>query len=179
MASNQIKHAIGIFHSRQTALQALNELKNTGFPMQKISVIAKTPNSDEPLASVDINPPTITPARGAALGLVQGGMTGGLLALVGGLGVLIIPGFGPALAVESILTAFLGSGASATAGGLIGALRGWFIPEEQAKFYNNQVLENKDYLVMLAGTESEIHDAAAVLSRWDVQQWRVFNPPED
>lgn len=41
MTSDQIKRAIGTLPSRQSAEQAPKELKETGFPMNKISVITE------------------------------------------------------------------------------------------------------------------------------------------
>jgi hypothetical protein len=169
MASNQLQHGIGTFPSRQRAIQAFNELRKTGFPMQKISVLAKNPDGNEQLGSADMDERAITPVEGARAGVVQGGTTGGLLALIGGLTVLIIPGFGPALAAEPVLATLLGSGAAATAGGLVGALRGWFIPEEQARFYNERVSQ-RNYLVTVEGTEDEIRQAETVLKRWGIQE---------
>jgi hypothetical protein len=178
MASNQLQHGIGTFSSRQRAIQAFNELRKTGFPMQKISILAKNPDGNEQLGSADMDERAITPVEGARAGAVQGGMTGGLLALIGGLTVLMIPGFGPALAAESVLVTLLGSGASATAGGLVGALRGWFIPEEQAKFYHDRVFQ-RDYLVTVEGTETEIRCAESVLNSWGIREWRVYNASDN
>lgn len=174
MAVHQYKHGIGIFPSRQRAIQALEELKVGGFPMHKVAAIAKGSESNEQLGNDNHKERATTPASGAAAGAVTGGTAGGILALIGGLTVLMIPGFGPALAAESILVTLLGSGASATAGGLVGALRGWFIPEEQAKFYNER-LEQQNYLVTVEGTESEIHRAEVILNSWGIQEWQIFD----
>ncbi|MBD6618245.1 hypothetical protein FNW02_21060 [Komarekiella sp. 'clone 1'] len=175
MASSQLQHAIGIFHSRKIALQALDELRISGFPMNKISVITKKPQLEE-LDSSDTSDNTMTPAEGARAGGLAGARTGGLLTLVAGLGILLIPDFGPALAVESVLATLLGSGASAAAGGLIGALRGWFLPEEAAQLYNDRVSQG-DYLVTIESTEEDIRQAEPILKRWGIQEWRVFDIP--
>ncbi|MBD2774012.1 general stress protein [Iningainema tapete] len=174
MAYDQLQHAIGIFASRQTAIQAIDELRSSGFPMNKISIITKKPNFNEQLKDANISEPTITPAEGAAAGGVAGSTAGGLLALSVGLGVLLIPGFGPTLAAESILVTLLGSGASAAAGGLIGALRGWFVPEKAAQLYNERVFQG-DYLLTIEGTQEDIRYAERILSRWGIQEWRVFD----
>ena len=47
MTDRNLKHGIGIFSHRQNAEQALTELQSIGFPMQKISVVTKTPEGDE------------------------------------------------------------------------------------------------------------------------------------
>lgn len=70
-----------------------------------------------------------------------------------------------------------GSGASATAGGLIGTLRGWFLPKEAAKLYNDRVLQG-EYLVTIEGTQEDISRTEPVLKRWGIQEWRVFDIPK-
>lgn len=176
MASTQDKHAIGVFSSRNTAEQALQELRDTGFPMNKISVLTKDWASDEQLSNENLSEVTLTRSEGVASGATKGAATGGLLALAGGIAALLIPGIGLPLIAESVLTVLLGSGAVAAAGGLIGALEGWYIPEKQAKLYNDRVSQG-NYLVVIEGTESEIRQAEKILSRWDIQEWQIFTPP--
>lgn len=175
MADTQDKHAIGVFSSRNIAQQALKELRDTGFPMNKISVLTKDSAADEKHSS-DKSELTRTRSEGVASGASAGAATGGLLALAGGIAALLVPGIGLALAAESVLTVLLGSAAVAAAGGLLGALEGWYIPEKQAKFYNDRVSQG-DYLVTLEGTESEIRQAEKILSRWGIQEWQIFAPP--
>lgn len=174
MVSHPLKHAIGIFSNRQSAEQALIELKDRGFPMQKISVITKS--ADEDNLNQDMQPP-ITRTEGAKTGAFLGSTGAGLITLAVGLSVLLVPGFGPALAVESLLTTFLGSGAAATFGGLYGALRGWLVPEEQAKIYNDSFNQG-EYLVVIKAVESEIQLAEPILNRWGIRAWRIYDSIE-
>ena len=178
MANNQLKHAIGTFPNRLSAEQALMELRETGFPMNKISVITKNSAPNKQLSDDDIGRRTLTRAEGVKLGAAIGAAMGGLPVLVAGLGVLFVPGVGPVLAAQSILVALLGSGAIAATGGLIGALQGWFIPEEQARFYNDRVSVG-DYLVTVESTENDIRLAEPVLRRWGIQEWRIYNAPDN
>ncbi|MEW6491669.1 MAG: hypothetical protein AB1589_03840 [Cyanobacteriota bacterium] len=174
MIFSQRKHGIGRFRSRQRAIKAFDELKNSGFPMNKISVLAQKPVRNDPLSQVGKSELTLTPGEGAAAGAVVGATIGGSLALVAGLGALLVPGFGQALAVESLFIALVGSGASAAAGGLVGALRGWFLPEEVSLFYNNHISSDV-YLVTVQGTENEIRHAESILTSWGIQEWRIID----
>lgn len=176
MTSTQDKHAIGVFSSRNTAEQALKELKDTGFPMNKISVFTKDSGEGKELSSEKLSQLTPTHSEGMKFGAKAGAATGGLLTLAGGIAALLIPGIGLALAAESVLTVLLGSATAAGIGGLIGALEGWYIPEKQAALYNERVSQG-DYLVALEGTEDDIHQAETILSRWGIQEWRVFTSP--
>ncbi|ARV59662.1 hypothetical protein BZZ01_14400 [Nostocales cyanobacterium HT-58-2] len=174
MASNLLQHAVGIFPSRRSVLQALNELSSSGFAMEKVSIITQKTKIDE--QSDSMSEPALTPPEGAVAGAMAGATTGGSLALVGGLAALLIPGIGLAVAAESILLILLGTGASAAAGGLVGALRGWFVPKEAAQLYNERVFQGH-YLMMLEGTKKDICHAEVILTRCGIQQWRVFDIP--
>ncbi len=48
MASNELKHAIGTFTTREDAEYALRELRDAGFNMDKVSVIAKNLQPNAP-----------------------------------------------------------------------------------------------------------------------------------
>ncbi|MBD2040478.1 general stress protein [Microcoleus sp. FACHB-672] len=178
MTLHNLKQAIGIFSNHQDAEQAIAELKNKGFPMHKLSVITKFSRDDDSLDRhlnrQSVRQPSITRAEGAKTGAITGSMGVGSLALIFGLGSLIIPGIGQALAVESLLTTFFGSGIAATAGGLYGAVRGWLVPEEQAKNYNDRFNQG-DYLIIMEAVENEILIAEPVLKYWGIQRWRVYD----
>lgn len=177
MVFNQHKRAIGLFPNREIAEKALKELKDTEFALDKISVLTKDPTSDQQLLSTeDLSKLTPTRSEGVKMGASAGAATGGLLTLAGGIAALLVPGIGLVLAAESVLTVLLGSATVAGIGGLIGALEGWYIPQKQAALYNERVSQG-DYLVALEGTEDDIHQAETILSRWGIQEWRVFDPP--
>jgi hypothetical protein len=142
--------------------------------MNKISVLTKYPTDGEQLGGAGRSGLSLTPGEGAAAGAVVGARIGGSLALVAGLGALLVPGFGQALAVESLLVTLVASGTSAATGGLVGALRGWFLPEEPAILHNHQVSQEV-YLVTVRGTQNEIRRAEPILTRWGIQEWRVYD----
>ncbi|MEG4839759.1 hypothetical protein QUB75_12300 [Microcoleus sp. K1-B6] len=171
MNYQNLKRASGLFTNHRNAEQALVELKSRGFPMHKISVIAK-PSDHDDLDSLGVQQILITRATGAQVGAILGSIGLGSLALIVGLSSLLIPGIGQALALESLLATFVGSGIAATAGGLYGALQGWFVPEEQARIYNGRFNQG-DYLIVMEARENEIVIAEPVLKRWEILTWRV------
>jgi len=89
MANGQIKHAIGTFPNRQSAEQALMELRNTGFPMNRISVIAKNSAPDKQLGGEDTSERTLTRSEGVKVGAALGAAMGGLPVLLAGLGRIV------------------------------------------------------------------------------------------
>lgn len=178
MASHNLKRAIGIFSNRRNAEQALAELKNKGFPMHKLSVITKSSGDHNSLDSYldrqGVRQPSITRTEGAKTGAFTGSVGVGSLALIFGLGSLLIPGVGQVLAVESLLTTFFGSGITATAGGLYGALRGWLVPEEQANNYNESFNQG-DYLLIIEAMEDEILSVETILHRQGIQSCHIYD----
>ena len=71
------------------------------------------------------------------MGAAAGAGIGGLV----GLGVLagVIPVIGPAIAAGTLATILTNAAGGAAIAGLSGALIGWGIPEEHAKYYDGQL----------------------------------------
>lgn len=98
MNSNNLKQAIGILPNQEKVEQALLGLQGINFPMHQISVVTK--NSNATKNSVDTaNQLPITRVEGAKAGAILGSVVVGLTTLTIGLGVLLVPGMGPALAL--------------------------------------------------------------------------------
>ncbi|WP_228060453.1 MULTISPECIES: general stress protein [unclassified Coleofasciculus] len=178
MVLGQHKRAIGIFSTRQEAKRALQELRDAGFPMSKISIIAR--DSDR-IAGVNVQDDTGNEAaEGAAAGAVTGGVAGGIIGLIGALSAITVPGVGPILvggAIASVIGTTLAGGAIGTAaGGLLGALMGLGIPESEAYIYHDR-LERGEYLVIVDGTDEDMKRAASVLTLRGVQEWRIYEIP--
>lgn len=175
MAFEQHKRAVGTFSTRLEAEEALNELRDSGFSMDKVSVIAKDADSDDKLGGAYVQDGSGNEAKeGAAAGAVTGTALGGIGGLLVGLGTLAIPGVGPFLAAGTLATTLAGAGIGAAAGSLVGALTGLGIPEERAKVYSEQVSKG-EYLVMVDGSFEDIRRAAAILSNRGIREWGVYD----
>jgi hypothetical protein len=183
--SQQYKRAVGIFRSRGEAENALSALRESGFSMDKISVLAKDADRNEEIAGVDVQERNQFRDRGnneaqegAGIGAVAGTALGGVGGLLVGLEALIIPGVGPFLAAGTIATTLAGAGIGAAAGAIVGALTGLGIPEEDARAYDEQVSQG-NYLVIIEGTEEEITRAGSLLRERGVDAWNVYNMTDD
>ncbi len=175
------KRAVGVFSNRRDAEHALTEQRNSGFPMDKVSVIAKDAERDDQLAGAEMSDRVGNKAdEGAAAGAVTGTALGGLGGLLVGLGALAIPGIGPVMlagaGATALATTLTGAGIGAAAGGLLGALIGLGIPEERARVYNDRVSRG-DYLVIVDGTEDDIRHSHAIYNNRGVQDWGIYNAP--
>ena len=174
MALNEIKHAVGTFVTREDAELALRELQEAGFDMNKVSVVAQNPETNT-VGGAEVKSTDEQVKGGAAAGATTGAATGGLLGLIGGLGVIALPGVGAVAELGIVLAnTLLGSGIGAAGGGLVGALIGWGIPEDQARYYNDMLSQGR-YVVLMEGTQAEISGAEAILKNRRILDWSVYN----
>ncbi|AFZ28836.1 signal transduction histidine kinase (STHK), LytS [Gloeocapsa sp. PCC 7428] len=181
--ATQLKRAVGTFSSRTEAESALNALRDSGFSMDKVSILAKDTNRNDQVAGVDVENRNQVKQRGeteaqegAGIGATTGTVLGGVGGLLVGLEALLIPGVGPFLAGGTIATTLAGAGIGAAAGSIVGALTGLGIPEEEAQGYSDRVSQG-DYLVFVEGTAADIDRAGTVLSSRGIHQWAVYDIP--
>lgn len=183
MVLSHQKRAVGVFPTRRDAEVALSELRDSGFPMDRVSVIAKDAERGDRIGGADADREVGNKAdEGAVTGAVTGGVLGGLTGLLVGLGAIAIPGIGPVMlagaGATALATTLSGTAIGAVAGGLVGALIGLGIPEERARVYSDRVSRGQ-YLVMVEGRENDIRRAEAILSRRGIQEWGVYDAPAD
>jgi hypothetical protein len=185
MALGQHKRAVGVFSTRREAELALRELRDSRFPMDRVSVIARDADRQDDIAGADVHSDIRDrddnkADEGAATGALAGGALGGLTGLLVGLGTLALPGIGPIMlagaTATAIATTLAGGAIGAAAGSLLGALIGLGIPEDEARSYNDRVSRGH-YLVMIEGTDEEIARAQAILHRGGVEDWAVYDLP--
>jgi hypothetical protein len=181
MAIQRHRRAIGTFASRDSAERALIELRDSGFPMDRVSIITKDARHHDQVAGTEVSHGIGNKAdEGATTGALGGATLGGLTGLLVGLGFLAIPGIGPVMLAGAgatvLATALSGTAIGAAAGGLLGALIGLGIPEEHAKVYSDRVAQGH-YLVMVDGSEEELHRAEQILNRRGVRDWGIYDAP--
>jgi uncharacterized protein (TIGR02271 family) len=176
MNAVQYRRATGLFYSRDEAEAAIRDLKNHGFNMDRVSVIAKDGNN---IAGTESTENIGNKAdEGAATGALTGGALGGITGLLVGLGALAIPGIGPILlagaTATTLATTLAGAGIGAAAGGLVGALVGLGIPEERAKLYSDRVATGS-FLVMVEGRQDEMNSVVDIMRRHGVEELDVYD----
>jgi uncharacterized protein (TIGR02271 family) len=181
IARNAHRRAIGTFPNRAAAKHALHELKDSGFPMDRVSVVAQDSKQNDTLVGADVSDRADNKADdGAKVGALSGGALGGLTGLLVGIGALAIPGIGPIMLAGAAATALAstvaGGAIGAVAGSLLGGLVGMGIPEERAHVYNDRVSAG-EYLVMVDGTDVEIGRAEAILNHRGIEEWGVYDIP--
>jgi hypothetical protein len=83
MINDHHRRAIGTFSNRRAAEQALHELRDSGFPMDRVSVVAQDVAQGQTIAGADVSDRTDSKADdGAKVGAVSGSALGGLTGLL-------------------------------------------------------------------------------------------------
>lgn len=166
--------AVGTFSSKHDAEAALNQLRESGFSMEQVSVLAKNGGNDEQLGGTTVNDKSSEAKEGAGVGAVTGTVLGGVTGLMIGLEALLIPGVGPFLAAGTLATTLAGAGIGAAAGGLVGALANLGVPEDDARGYNDHISQG-DYLVTVEGTLEEIDRAGMIFQNRGIRNWNIYD----
>src|SRR5262245_30332732 len=120
---------VGVFANRKNADKAARELRDAGFTDEQIGVASRDRRKlgdSETMAE-----------EGAVTGLIAGAGVGTLV----GRGVLagVLPVIGPVVAGGTLAVLLANAAGGAAIAGLVGALIGLGVPEEEARFYENEV----------------------------------------
>jgi hypothetical protein len=179
MTLEKERTTIGVFASCSDIQLVLQELKSSNFPMQKVSVIARNPQEESDIASVEVkdrtgnntslkNPEAFT---SPALGGVTGLLADLVLWVIPDIGRVILAG-AEATAIAATLT---GGAINATAGDLHSVLLRLEIPKEQEQGYSDLICKGY-YLVIVTGIDIDIRLAKRIFNRRDIQQWSIYEP---
>jgi len=155
MTKSKRETLVGVFQDRSRAEEALRALRQAGFSESQISLVRK--GSKE-----EVHSEGSKTAEGAATGLVAGAGVGALVSL--GMSFGIIPVIGPILAVGPLAAAFLSAAGGAAVAGIVGALVGMGIPEDEAKFYENEVGSGRTLVIVKA--DGRYQEAWSILQRY-------------
>lgn len=159
MARSMKSHTVlGVFQTRSSAEDAIRELQKAGFPDNSIGMVSRNEKGQ-----------VVTEKSGETMaeeGLAAGAVIGAGAGTAVGLGVLAgtIPVIGPVLALGTLGTILLNAAAGAAVVGLVGALIGLGIPEEDARFYEDEVRGGR-FLVTVEAAGERDAEAWAILRR--------------
>lgn len=162
------KTIVGLYDQFVQAQAATRDLVDAGIARDNISLVANAAAEDYAPYFDDEGryrePATSEAGEGAATGAGIGATIGGLGGVLVGLGLLVIPGVGPALAAGPIVSALVGAGVGAAAGGLLGALVGSGVPKEEAGYYAEGVRRGGS-LVTVTVDEARVGEVEAAMNR--------------
>src|SRR5262245_32054328 len=129
---------VGLLNDRFAAEKAVSDLHAAGFAADEVGYAIR--GRDAVRGGMITDSGVMKDQAGAAAGAVTGGVAGSIL---GALAALALPGIGPVVAGGVIATA-LGFGAAGTAvGGILGAMTGLGISENEAEIYETEFRSGK------------------------------------
>ncbi|HEU5011526.1 MAG TPA: hypothetical protein VFT66_03205 [Roseiflexaceae bacterium] len=145
---------LGVFDDALTARRAMEDLRDSTYPFEDVSIITRQTEDGEAVSNND----DVSAGEGAAVGAVWGGLVG--------LGALLIPGIGPFIAGGALFAALTGAITGAVVGGVTAALVDFGgIPEAEARQYEQYVHEGKTLIAVKARDSSDAHEARQILAQ--------------
>jgi len=160
MATKKHKVAVGVFDSQERAQQAVNELRRMGFREDQIGVAGKHVSHIDGASNVS------DAASKSGAGLAAGAATGAGLGALWGLGILagVLPAIGPAIAGGTLATILSSAGAGAAALGIVGALTGLGMSDEEAGYYENEFKSGR--IIVTVTADNRYDEASTTLRRF-------------
>jgi hypothetical protein len=164
---NRREVAVGVFSDPEQARDAINALKAAGFGGSDISLLMPDRGQARGMAEET----GINIGEGATTGAVASGTLGGLGGWLVGMGALAIPAVGPFVAAGVFASALAGAAIGAGVGAIAGALVGMGVPEEEAKYYEQEMRRGgRTLLAVRAGSRmDEADDLLHRFGAYDVQ----------
>ena len=151
---------VGVFPDRASAERSIHDLRQAGFRNDQIGMVTR----DAGGRTVKTNGAgeETNAGEGAAIGAAAGAAAGA--AVGAGIVAGVVPVLGPVLALGTLGTILVNAAGGAAIAGLVGALVGWGVPEEDAKYYESEVHAGR-YLVTVSDTDRR-DEAWAILHRF-------------
>ncbi len=144
-----MKTTIGVYDLYVNATNAVEKIKEGGFPAKQISLITKADNTNEHMH--------LTEAE-LSIGVVAGPVLGVLT----GIGLFAIPGFGFLFGAGAIVGALAGFDIGLIGGGIVSILTRLGINIKNHDKYQNH-LNKGNYLVIVQGTLDEVNLAHKII----------------
>lgn len=165
MSTATCQTTVGIFTSREAAEAAISELKRSGFSDHEIGLIHRDSQGTKKVRerkskTVDKD----DEAEAASGGAVTGAVTGLGIGTLVGAGVLagIVPVIGPALFAGTLGVLASNAAGGAAVAGLVGALTGWGLSQDDAVYYENEVSAGRSIVTV---TSDRCEQAQQIFAR--------------
>jgi hypothetical protein len=144
---------VGVFHNRADAERAVAALRSAGYRDDQIGMVGR--NAEGKVTKTNAAGETMA-GEGAAVGTAVGAAAGA--AVGAGIVAGVIPVIGPVLALGTLGTILVNAAGGAAIAGIAGALVGWGIPEEDAKYYEQEVTAGRYVVTVECGYGDDARD---------------------
>jgi hypothetical protein len=159
MTASTRSTVVGVFADQRHAQKAAQELKDAGFREDQIGVVAQVKDASDAGTRKEEHGSHVV--SGAVTGVAAGAGVGTLWCL--GIVTLGLPAIGPVIA-GGVFAAILASAAGTAAiAGIVGALIGLGIPEEEAKYYEGEFKSGRTLVTVKA--DNRYDEAWKILHR--------------
>ncbi len=149
---------VGVFEDRSAAERAVDELERSNFKNDQVGFAIR---GDEVVRGGMISDAQGTKdGRGAITGAATGA---GLGAILGAAAAMLLPGIGPVVAGGILAMAFGGAVAGTAVGGIMGAMTGLGVSEEEAKYLEQEFQSGRAIVAVKAGPRAV--EAAEIMRR--------------
>jgi uncharacterized protein (TIGR02271 family) len=163
VATTKRTTVVGVFPDRREAERAIEHLRRSDFDDDQIGIAVRDAEHGEgTIRSADDDA-----SGGALTGAVTGGALGGIL---GALAAGLIPGVGPVIAGGLLAGVLGGAAVGAAAGGLLGALADMGVPEDEARYYDEEFRSGRT--IVTVKDDRRYDEARAILREhgaYDIQ----------
>ncbi len=152
-----LNSTVGVYKSHKKAVQAVRELQEAGFPIEKISLLGSAKIEDDHLHVIDSETVFDTvAATGSVLGTILGALAG--------MSIIAVPGLGLLYAAGALVGAVGGLSIGSISGGIAGALLALGIGKDGILLYKEHLKEGK-FLVVVHGSQEDADKAHEILEK--------------
>jgi hypothetical protein len=146
---------VGVYATHEQAIEAVQELKRAGYPVQQVSLIGKAVIIDDLMH--------VTQNRGIKnVPAIIGAIAGPILGMLSGMKLLAIPGLGFLFGIGAAVGAMAGFSIGILSGGAISLLAILVIRSRSVLKYHEH-LEEKGFQIIVHGTEKDANKAKEIL----------------
>ncbi len=149
--------AIGVYDNHELAVEAVEELKESGYPVEQLTIMGLT-ETETVDKDMHIMPKAINPA-----GIGAGTAIGTALGVLTGVGLFAIPGLGILCGAGALVGAFAGFDIGLIGGGIATALATVGVNKEVSKKYHDALTACK-FLVIAHGAQADVDKAISLLN---------------
>jgi hypothetical protein len=146
---------VGVYDTHEKAIEAVQELKRAGYPVQQISLIGKAVIIDD-LMHVKHN------RRIKNVPAITGAILGPILGVLTGVKLFAIPGLGFLFGIGAVLGALAGFSLGIVGGGVI-TLVAILVIKSGAVLKYREHIEEKGFQVIAHGNDAEVNKAKGIL----------------
>ena len=146
---------VGVYDTHEKAIQAVEQLKSAGFPVQQVSLIGKAVVIDDLIHVKNNRRIKNTP-------VITGAILGPILGILTGIKLFAIPGLGFLFGIGAIHGALAGFSLGIVCGGVLSLIAILAIKRRSVLKYHKHI-EKKGFQVIAHGNNEEVNRAKEIL----------------